>query len=193
MTFTFAAALAIQAAGVFAGSREPFIKLEASGEQGLNLYMDSLTGLAKLTIFDNKGAVLFKDNIRQKFDVRQKFDLSLVPEGKYAFEIEHGKQIKVYAFEINSGQIEMIAECYSLYRPTVTSKKGQIDVSYLNLNREKVEITLYGIYGRQLFQVNENGEQAIGRRFDVSRLAPGNYTVVVKSQERTFTEVIAVK
>ncbi|MEJ2003602.1 MAG: hypothetical protein P8X57_01260, partial [Cyclobacteriaceae bacterium] len=71
MTLIMAALFTVNAAASFAGSREPQIRLVEAGQQGLHLYMDSLTDLAKLSIFDREGIVLFRDNIRQRFDFQQ--------------------------------------------------------------------------------------------------------------------------
>jgi len=192
MTFTMAALFTVNAAASFAGSHEPLIRLVESGEQGLHLYMDSLTDLARLSIFDGNGVVLFRDNVKKRFDFRQKYDMSELPDGSYTFEIESGNRIKKYSFVITQGDIEIDDECEAVYKPTIVQNGKQLDVSYLNLESGEVSIFMYDPNGKQILNKDLSGVQSVGKRFDLSKLDAGIYKVVVRTPERTFSRNVGL-
>ncbi len=192
MTFTLAGALMLSAAGSFAGSRVPFIKLERSGEQGLHLYMDSLSDLAQLTIYDTDKVVLFQDKIDQKFDFKRKFDLSKLPDGSYIFEIDHGNQIKQYSFTILNNEVSIADHCAAIFKPTFISKEYNLDISYLNLDKEAVSLSIYDQNGKNLVSEKVVNKQIVEKRYDLSLLPNGNYQVVIKTADRVFVHTVTI-
>ena len=192
MTFTFATVFMLSAVGMYAGAREPFIKLERAGEQGLHLYMNELTDLAKLTIYDSKRAVLFRDKILKTSDFRQRFDLSELPDGNYSFEIEHGNRIKSYTFSIAEGEVQIDDQSVAIYKPVIIQDNRKMDVSLLNLKGEAVTLDIYDALGNKLIDQSFSGEQSIAGRYDLSRLPSGNYQVVIRTADRVFTEVVSL-
>ncbi|MCA6078387.1 T9SS type A sorting domain-containing protein [Fulvivirga sedimenti] len=192
ITFTMAGALLLSAAGSFAGSRVPFIKLERSGEQGLHLYMDSLSDLAELTIYDTDKVVLFRDKTDQLNDFKRKFDLSKLPDGSYIFEVELGNQIKQYSFSILNNEVSIAENCKAIYKPTVISKENNLDISYLNLNGEEVSLSIYDQSGKNLASDKIENKQSVVKRYDTSLLPSGNYQVVIKTADRVFVHTVTI-
>jgi hypothetical protein len=192
MTFTIAALFIMNTAALRAGSHEPLIKLEETGKQGLYLYMDSLNGLAKLSIFDENGYKLFNEKVNKRFDFNQVFDLSKLPEGQYAFEIESGNLIKRYSFEIVKNGVEISPECKSIYKPVIMQKNENLDISILNIEGGDVNVALYAPNGKRLVNDKVSGIQSVGKRYDLSKLTAGTYRIVISRDNRTFTELITL-
>ena len=192
MTFTLAALFVMNTAALRAGSHEPLIRLEEMGKQGLHLYMDSLTDLAELTIFDENGYQLFKERVNKRFDFRQVFDLSKLPDGTYAFEIESGNRIKRYSFEIAVDMVKIDPECKTIYKPMIIQNDEMLDISVLNADGGKVNVALYAPNGERLVDDQVSGLQSVGKRFDLSKLASGTYRVVIDKDNRSFTELITL-
>ncbi len=192
MTLGLAAAITVSTAASFAGSREPLIQLVESGQQGLHLYMDSLTDLAKLSIFDRNGVVLFRDKVNQRFDFKQKFNLSKLPDGTYTFEIESGNRIKKYQIEIIDSQTKIDGACEEIFKPVINQKGELLDVSYLNLDSEDVTLEMIAPGGDQIVRDDFSGMQTVSKRYNLSKLPSGVYLVVVKTEDRSFTFNVAL-
>ena len=186
ISFTLAAVMTVTTVGVFAGSHDPRIRLEQMGESVLHLYMDSLDQTAKFTIYDAGRYALYSETSEQLMDYRKRFDLSKLPEGRYTFEIEHGKKIKIYAFTVEDNHVEISDKIAEVYKPTILFEDDLLGISLLNPNAKDVTITLVDANGRSLITEKMEEKQMVAIRYNLSQLPMGNYQVVVKTDGRTY-------
>ena len=186
ISLTLAAVLTVTTVGAFAGSPEPRIRLAQMGDNVLHLYMDSLDQTAKFTIFDENRFALYEESSEQLLDFKKRFDLSKLPEGSYTFEIEHGNKIRVYSFQVDEHVVKVSDEIKEVFSPTILFKDDLLGISLLNPDAKDVKIELFDYKGNELISDMHQEKQNVAVRYNLTQLPMGTYTLIVKTNNRTY-------
>lgn len=186
ISLTLAAVMTVTTVGVFAGSPEPRIRLAQMGDNVLHLYMDSLDQTAKFTIFDENRFALYEETSEKMLDYKKRFDLSKLPEGNYTFEIELGNKIQVYSFEVDDHIVKVSNEIKEVFSPTILFRDDLLGISLLNPEAQEVKIVIFDNKGNELISDIHEEKQNVAVRYNLTQLPMGVYTLVVKTNNRTY-------
>lgn len=154
-----------------------------------NVTFENVKKGALLLIKDKNSLVLYKELIERSGKYTRGFDLTALPDGSYYFELDKEVEINITPFVVKSNIVTFNkSEQHTINKPFVTIKRGRIMVSKLALENQPLEIKIYDessylIYSDKL----ENG-QILERIYDISKVAKGNYKIVLKSDGREFVK-----
>jgi hypothetical protein len=147
-----------------------------------------------LSIKDHYGLILFKELIKNSGEYSKGFDLTALPDGNYYFELDKEVEIKIVPFEVLSNMVVFDKTKEStINKPFVTFKEGRLLVSKLALENQPLEIKIYDENNYLIYSEKLKEGQILERIYDVSKVAKGNYKIVMQSDGREFVKRVEIK
>jgi len=148
----------------------------------------------KLSIKDINGSVLYNETIEKKGVYNKGFDLTSLPDGAYAFELDKDIKISIIPFSVKSGLVKFYKEKETtIFKPILRRKNNFVYLTKLALNNEPLTVKIYftASNNKQLMLYKKiEGTKTIGKAFKLTGINKGSYTFVMESNGRIFTEVI---
>jgi hypothetical protein len=146
----------------------------------------------QISIENEKGEIVYyKETGADSKDYRKVFDFSNLEEGDYKLSASIDGSTTERSFKIDRKNIAVGKE-KSEMEPYFAYKEGVLLLSYLNFSEDKLSLNFYDkndlVYTKELgkkFNVNAG--------FDLSKLANGEYTVVLSTNDNSYTYKVDVK
>ncbi|MBD0823441.1 hypothetical protein [Aestuariibaculum marinum] len=144
-----------------------------------------------LSIKDNYGVVLYKEQIKETGTYKKGFDLSALPNGEYIFEIDKNLEVKTIPFTVNFEEVYFNKEKESTsYKPYVRQDNGIVYITKLAPKQEALTIHIYTNNNSEYELVHTErikGVQSIEKAY---KLEKGNYKLVFVSDNKEYTKFI---
>ncbi|TNJ47214.1 hypothetical protein KFZ70_04515 [Tamlana fucoidanivorans] len=146
----------------------------------------------KISIIDNSGVVLYKEQVQTNGLYKKGFDLTSLPDGDYVFEVDKDLEISTIPFHVTANTVTFNKEDETtIFKPYVRHENDLVFLTKLSLNHETVDIAIYGEYenGYELVH-NEKVKDAkiLEKVFQLK--GDTNYKIVVNTNDKTFTKFI---
>lgn len=146
----------------------------------------------QISIANDKGeTVYYKETDSKSNDYRKVFDFSKLEKGDYKLSVTVDRFTTERAFRIENKNIAVGKE-KSIIEPYFAYKDGVLKLSYLNFSEENVSLNLYDknnlVYSKELgykFDVSEG--------FNLSKLDKGSYSVVLSTEDKSYTYNVNVE
>jgi hypothetical protein len=146
----------------------------------------------QISIANDKGeTIYYKETGADSKDYRKVFDFSNLENGDYKLTASIDGLTTERPFKINNKNISVGKE-KSAMEPYFAYEKGVLKLSYLNFSEENLSLNFYDkddlIYSKAIgdkFNVNEG--------FDLSKLANGAYTVVLSTNDKSYSYNVNVE
>lgn len=140
---------------------------------------------------ENGEVVYFKETDADSKDFRKVFDFSNLEKGSYKLSVSVDNETTERSFKIDNKNIAVGKE-KSILEPYFAYKNGVLKLSYLNFSEDNLSLNLYDtkdlIYSKEIgskFNVTEG--------FDLSKLNKGAYSVVLSTENKSYTYKINVE
>ena len=176
-----------------ASNEDSGVKFTLVDSKLIDLNLQNSDGDILISVKDIDGHVLYSENY-EGLNFSKKYDLATLPNGDYFFEIEGSTKIKLMPFKVSSTKVSFNNEIETIYfKPTVRHDKNLVYVSKVTFNEEvSFSITLYDEKLNNLYSEDLSGALSLGKVLNVSKLAKGNYKLVLKTGNMVFTEEIKI-
>ena len=176
-----------------ASNEDSGVKFTLVDSKLIDLKLQNSDGDILISVKDIDGHVLYSENY-EGLNFSKKYDLATLPNGDYFFEIEGSTKIKLMPFKVSSKKVTFNNEIETVYyKPTVRQDKNLVYVSKVTFNEEaSLAISLYDEKLNELYSEDLSGTLSLGKILDISKLAKGNYKLVLKSGNKVFTEEIKI-
>jgi len=176
-----------------ASNEDSGVKFTLVDSKLIDLKLQNSDGDILISVKDIDGHVLYSENY-EGLNFSKKYDLATLPNGDYFFEIEGSTKIKLMPFKVSSKKVSFNNEIETVYyKPTVRQDKNLVYVSKVTFNEEaSLAISLYDEKLNELYSEDLSGTLSLGKILDISKLAKGNYKLVLKSGNKVFTEEIKI-
>ncbi|PKP12990.1 MAG: hypothetical protein CVU08_07620 [Bacteroidetes bacterium HGW-Bacteroidetes-3] len=156
----------------------------------IDLTLDYADGNLEVNVQDSFGFVLYREKYTGA-SLSRKFDLTLLPNGNYIFEINGQTKIKMIPFTVTANNVDFEKEKETIFfKPIVRFKNDVVFISKLALNKEALHIKVYDPNANLIYSEELKNNLNLGRKLSFSKLEPGNYRVVLKSDGRIFEETL---
>ncbi len=167
------------------------VKVSKSEHKKFRLYTQAGTPVA-VALIDADGNVLYQGQVKQKDARGTSFDLTTLPDGQYyvtatgdAWWVSQKLTIRQNELAVDTKSVQEMG------KPTLTAyAKNKYVVALPGSNIGPVTVTLYNRMNELVF--SQSFVDAEKRRFDLSKLPEGSYTVVVGPNEKQFSERIEI-
>jgi hypothetical protein len=154
--------------------------------KSLVLTSDSAAKGLTLTFTDIDENVLYFEKM-ENGTVTKKFNLHSLENGKYYLTTSDASRSVVYTVSIAEKNVSIIEKKETL-KPTFRKTKEKIFVSFLNLDKSKVDIKVYDEQYRVVFSETVTEEMIIEKAFNFQGAYAGNYRVVVLDSKKSYSE-----
>lgn len=137
----------------------------------------------KIQIKDAFGTIILEENPSNTSRYR-KYNLKNLPDGNYTLEMSNELRISSKPFVINGNNVMLSPDHKTIYKPVVFWQKDYLDVNLLALGSEST-LKIYNDKGETVYSQVLN-TPAVHKRYNISQLPKGAYTVSVGVNERHF-------
>jgi hypothetical protein len=182
---------------VFAGS-SPDVSVVYVGKKTIALYLGHAEDNVQMVrLKDVNGSVLLTDRVKSAEASGRRYNLANLPAGKYTLMIENDGRTVMQPMTITSEAINLAREdMKTLFAPAVRMHGQKLDYTLLCLNPAAVSIEIIDDEGRKNYNATNAEHGSVQRRFDITALSPGTYTIVTRIQndqfEKRYTEIFTV-
>ena len=175
----------------------PFFSIKNVAERTSLTLIDVKQGNL-LSIIDNNGIILYKELIQKSGIYTKGFDLTALPNGVYSFELDKDLEIKIIPFTVESSTVTFNKELEkTIFKPYIRVEENVVYLTKLALYEEPLKVEIYftntdGFPSEPELMYSENilNTKNINRIYRLSGLNNGNYKIVFKTNERSFTKEI---
>ncbi len=185
------AAIALLASGftATANESEKEISLTTENQKAVVLQMNNIESGTQITLKDEEGKLLFKDHTSSN-QYGKVFNLNQLEEGQLYLEIESAEKLEVMSIEVTETKATMDAEAeLVIEKPSVKIANGNMKV-YFGENESVCGMKIYDSLGSIAFK-DQVGSAAM-KRYDVSKLAEGQYEIQFTAKGRNFYHTITL-
>jgi hypothetical protein len=137
--------------------------------------------------------VLYKEQIDETGTYSRKFDLTSLPDAEYYFELDKQDKIKIIPFVIKDKVAEFAKSAeHNFAKPKVFEKSDLVYISRTSSDKQTWEIDVY-FEGSDLAHSEKlKNVQNLNRIYDFSTSQKGQYTIILSSEGRTFSNHINI-
>lgn len=188
------AMMVMVAALSFANGNKPNVKVEKVGAKTIALYASELgASKTQVQLRDENGLVLHQLVSDNNEKVSKRFDLNALPAGNYSIEIENETSFITTTVQLTALEATVnTADQVMIVKPIVRQNGDLLDIIMPGESTTSVNVIIYDSNFDQVFKETVNGTTEL-RRYDLSRLSKGGYTVKMISQGKKFIQFIALK
>lgn len=193
--FLLVIVLLFAASNAFANDSKPTVKILNAANKVFALVADDATSTElTIRIFDEKNEILLRDKVTINKVSSKSYNLANLPKGVYQIELEDELFIRKQLVKITKLGLEILEkEERKFFKPYVSSKEQTIFLNYLAIDNPKVEVNILNNDGVEIYSEKIENQKAIHKIFDLSKLRKGNYSVIVNSNENSFTNKVVLK
>ena len=173
-----------------ANDNKPAVKIEKTGVKTFAVIAYGLNeGETEIAFRDQDGRILYSSTLKGGERYAKKLDLNNLPNGKYVLEVENKATFTATPLEVNAfTAIAQFDGQVSILKPLVHQKGGKLDV--ILPTEVQADVTIYDNNARKIATETVAGSSL--KRFDLSRLEKGDYTVMVKTGGRNFIQSVSL-
>ena len=173
----------------------PYIKVTSYDQKKFFLIIkntDSSTVNVELKDVDNFR--LYKETNIQNDEYLKGFDMQSLPDGEYILEIENNQQIEMFALSIINGKLSINRDSrLVIHKPSINQTGNKVDVALQKLHEEPSKLAILDNTNDIIYEdtLADNGN--LTKRYDMSRLGPGSYTMRIDIAGKYFSQSIRIQ
>jgi hypothetical protein len=160
------------------------------GTKKMAISMDEINKPAKIELLDPQGIILTSTKVKSS-SYHSIFDLSTLPEGKYFLSIFLNNKEWMQPIVIKTDDLFIDKKAVREYfSPVFNTNSNKLDLVLFNQFLSPVEIQILNQNGQPVFNEKLGSVLRVEKRFDLSQLETGTYTVVVSAHDRYYYHTI---
>lgn len=166
-------------------TREREIKLTTLNEKLVVLKLNYVEKSTNVILRNSDGELLFQDEVRQGY-YGKVLNLQKLGKGRLELEIEDSETVQILPIKVTESTANIIFDQKKNYiKPVVRFHHGLMKV-FLQEEHELMEMQVIDAYADIAYA--EDIEHAHGgmRRYDMSKLPIGKYTIIFRSEGKSF-------
>ena len=140
-------------------------------------------------IKDRKGNLVWKENLKEGTKKGKIFDLGSLENGQYVIAIELGNREIVQPFTIGENSIALLDyQRKDYFTPTVELNGNKLKLCFLNRQLSDVEVAIKDRFGDVVFNESHKGILQLQKSYELKYFTDGEYTMVVKTPEKSYSK-----
>ena len=173
-------------------AKEPTLSVTPNAEKSLVFEMEAPSNQTTVSILDSDGVIIYSEKVADAATYTKKFDLRNLPDGDYILKVEDALKETIFEFDIDNSNV-LIADRKENTKPVFKKNGQRVFLNLLNTDKADVRITIYDSENRIVFDETVIGTLLVEKAFNFEKAYSDTYMVVVKNEEDTFYENIAIK
>jgi len=169
----------------------PDITISNAGQKSFTVNMETVhSQVIYVKITDDNGVTLLNDRVKNQESFARKYNLVNLPAGEYTLSVETGAKTYLQPIVVGDKDLTIPKEdMMSVFSPAVRLNQDKLDFTLLCLHDAAVTIEIYDADGNVDYSGTTQERGSVQKRFDISNLTAGKYTVMTTVQGPTFTKV----
>lgn len=140
----------------------------------------------ELLLKDQFGLILYSETIKSNGNLSKPFDLKQLKDGQYSLELEKDFEIIIKPFEIKNNALEFFENQETkVFKPVIRSENNKLLISQMSLESKPIVVEIY-FDNELIYSETARGEKTMNRIYKFSKFESGNYSTVVKIDNRTY-------
>lgn len=163
-------------------------------EKKLSIVIADLKEEHTVTIQDQEGVQLLEERTHEMKKYAKLLNLNNLPTGSYYVVIENSTRKTVQPIILSEKGVEVPEQRRKIYyKPVVTTKDGQVDISLFNGRITTVKVNIVDSRGETIVEEVFSNVITVQRRYMFDYLPFGRYTVRVSTPEQTYLDNFDVR
>ena len=129
---------------------------------------------------ENGDIVFYKETQAPASNYKRNYDFSKLADGNYYFSVKIENESTETKFNINSGELTVFEE-KKMVDPVFMFENNELKLTYLNFSEENTSLIVYDSSRNQLYEKDLKSNFVNHHGIDFSKVAKGNYEVVLSS------------
>lgn len=142
-----------------------------------------------IKIVDKYGFELHSEKVETKNRKSRNYNLEQLPFGVYTLAMESDQKIVYKKIKIDHRNSTVLSEKIS-YKPTTFFENNKWKINLLSLGSD-VSIKIFDAEYELIFEEKFLNEMVLAKAYDLSKLEYGVYTLVVDTDDKSYSKVIA--
>lgn len=135
-------------------------------------------------IKEASGNIILSETLKIKNSDR-KYNFKNLPDGEYSIQITDDLKIATQHFSIRKEEVKMSQSVETIHKPFITKKDYHLDINLMTGgNTAFINIT---DINNNIVYADKYETATIHKRFNITSLVPGSYSMTVSIKDRTFT------
>lgn len=174
---------------------KPNFKIETLEDKSFILHLElkeSFNVIVKIK--DMKGLALVEEEVNDSIKFSKKYNLNLLPAGNYTLLIEDQASICRLPVALAANRLHIdFSNQKEIIKPIFQPRKNSVDVVLMLSEKTNTEMYIYDEIGHTIFSRKAKYSKSIRRRFNMSKLESGEYTISVITDGIVVREVYTIK
>ncbi|WP_167616301.1 hypothetical protein [Maribellus sediminis] len=148
----------------------------------------------EIEITDSRGNIFYyKVTKKPSSAYNSTYDYSTLRDGKYTYKVKLGEESVTAYLEIKKGKAAVVEQRKDL-EPFFSVKDKQLNVSFLNFEREKLLIMVYDNQSNELlYKKGFDRDFAVMHALNLSKLDKGSYNAILSTQSQDYRYEVNIK
>lgn len=188
------AMMVMVAAVSFANGNKPNVKVEKVGVKMIALYASGLgASKTQVQLRDENGFILHQMVSDNNEKVTKKFDLKSLPAGNYSIEVENETSFSTTPIVVTAAEANVnAADQVVIIKPVIRQNGDMLDIIMPSEDTTAVSVIIYDSNFDQVYKGTMDGSIEM-KRYDLSKLGKGGYSVKMRAQGKDFIQFVALK
>lgn len=151
-------------------------------------------GAAKtdITLRDSNGKVFYTESVSNEENFAKRLDVSGLPQGEYSLEVENDNSLTTIPVTIEMNNAEVVkADEVTIIKPNLSVVGDKLNVAFNNKETQSVWVSIYDNASNRLAYEKVTSNSL--KRFDLSHLEKGEYTVHMSTEGKRFIQSVSLK
>lgn len=141
-----------------------------------------------ISVSDSTGEIIYSGKVNYNGNLSNLFNFTKLKNGEYTIEVNKDFIIEVKTISVKNGVVTYLESANEkIFKPVLRIDDSKVLISKLALETSEMEIELY--YGEELIHTETvDGEVTLNRVYKLDETLNGDYTAIIKSNDRVFVE-----
>jgi len=187
-----AAAMVVASTFALANDVKPNVKVERSGAKAFAVIACGNNAETQIKLISENGSTIYSASSQTGESFGKRLDLNNLPAGMYALEVENRETYSSTPIKIGQDSAFVNAEeQITIIKPVINQNGEKIDII---LPEDADAVTMISIYDAENRRLVKEALSTEGlKRFDLSKLEKGAYTVRFQTKGKYFMQSVSIK
>jgi len=166
---------------------------ESAGAKKVSVELEKLNAPATITLADADGNLLIDEKVIGK-SFAKTFNLSKLVNGDYSLSINTGLIETIQPLTLTDAVLVLDEKMrQEVYAPVINVGDDYVDLSFLNKRLGNVFVVFLNADDEVVYQENISNALKVEKRYNLSRLPKGDYSVKVIAGNGDFYKAVALR
>lgn len=145
-----------------------------------------------ITLKSGNGRVFYKETVSDGINYAKRLDMSEMPNGEYTLEVENNNTFTAIPVIVeNASTVIKNADEVTIVKPTISVVGDKLNVAFADQVTKEVWVSIFDNDSNRLAFEKVSADHL--KRFDLSKLDNGQYTVRMSTEGKNFIQSLSLK